>query len=310
MTTTTGTAQCGDLTVNLAGIWMLQAMCDIATLAPELATVPYGAPRTSQWLAADPRVDDLQQTGLVGPDRRVIPALVERMAVLGAPEVEVVALIARGRLRWQSRIDVTDPATWSRDIPENQLQVVLARRDGRWVSAVRAGEQITIDDLHRGDGPRGQWVADILLGQLEALHPVGPSRIEAMNLPYEDVLAAATARAAAPAGSAQRDLALHALGIHPVALAELGVLFDEPVAEAVLYARAYADARPVLGTTALNLRDTDAGRVALYRLPAARGATQDWMAVAPATPAQLLAGVRAVLGSVGVRDFDAHRRLR
>ena len=28
MTTTTGTAQCGDLTVNLAGIWMLQAMCD------------------------------------------------------------------------------------------------------------------------------------------------------------------------------------------------------------------------------------------------------------------------------------------
>ena len=42
-----------------------------------------------EWLAADPRVDDLQRVGLVGPDRRVIPALAERMAVLGAPEVEV-----------------------------------------------------------------------------------------------------------------------------------------------------------------------------------------------------------------------------
>jgi hypothetical protein len=310
MTMTTTSEQCGDVTVNLAGMWMLQAMCDIATVAPELATVPYGAPRTGEWLAADPRIDELQAAGLLGADRQPLPAVAQRMAVLGAPDVEVLALIARGPLRWAPPIDVTDPATWVRDIPEDQLHIVLARRDDHWVSAVRAGDQITIDDVHRGDGPCAPWVRDLLLGQLDALHPVGPSRMAAMNLPHDDVLAAVKVRAAATAGSPQRDLALAPLGIPPAAVAEFRALLDEPVVEACLYARAYVDARPVAGTSPLNLGDTPAGRVALYRMVPARGSTQDWMSIAPATPVQVLAGVRTVLGSVGVRDFDKHRRLR
>ena len=37
----------------------------------------------------------------------------------------------------------------------------------------------------------------------------------------------------------------------------------------------------------LNLRDTASGRVALFRLNPPPGSQQQWMAIAPATPAQL-----------------------
>ena len=77
-------------------------------------------------------------------------------------------LIARGALSWKGRIDVTDPTTWKRDIPENQLQVVLARRDDRWVSAARAGDDITIDDVGF-DGGSAMWLRDIVVDQLNAL---------------------------------------------------------------------------------------------------------------------------------------------
>ncbi len=88
-----------DVTVNSHGMWMLQAMLDIATVAPELSTVPYGgAPRESTWISGDPRIEQLQEAGVVGHDGHVIPAVAARMRALAAPpDVEVAILIARGR---------------------------------------------------------------------------------------------------------------------------------------------------------------------------------------------------------------------
>lgn len=295
-----------DVTVNLHGMWMLQAMLDIATVAPELATVPYGAPRESTWLSGDPRIEQLQNAGVVGDDGHVIPEVAARMRILGFPDVEVAILIARGGLSWKGRIDVTDPSTWRRDIPENQLQIVLARRDGRWVSAARAGDDITIDDVGF-DGGSAIWLRDIIVDQLNALNPVNPSRIEAMNLPYEDVLSAAAERAAAGEGS-QREVPLRTLGVPPTAVAELGALLDDPVIEAVMYARAYTDTRRVSAVTALNIRDTEDGRVVLYQMLAPRGSSQDWMVIAPGSSTQILQGIQTVLSSVNVRDWENHQR--
>lgn len=295
-----------DVTVNLHGMWMLQAMLDIPTVAPELSTVPYGAPRDSTWFSGDPRVEQLQSAGVVGQDGHVIPEVAARMRVLAAPDVEVAILIARGALSWKGRIDVTDPQTWRQDIPENQLQVVLARRDGKWVSAARAGDDITIDDVSF-DGGSAAWLSEVVVEQLNALHPVNPSRIEAMNLPYEDILTAASQRAVAPEGP-QRDVPLRSMGIPPAALAELGALLDEPVIEAVLYARAHSDARRITSTTSINIRDTEAGRVTLYQMLAPRGSTQDWMVIAPGSVSQIVQGIQTVLSSVNVRDWENHQR--
>lgn len=291
-----------DVTVNLEGMWMLQAILDIATVAPELRTVPYGAPRSADWLAGDPRVKTLKQAGVVGADGHVCTAVANRMRVLGAPDVEVAILIAAGSLRWPGPIDPDRPDSWERQVPDNQLQVVLARRDGRWVSAVRAGQEITIDDVNT-DGPCALWLRNIIIGQLDGIHPIGPARLEAMNIPFDDLAAAGT-------DGHGDSRALRHIGVPDSAAAELGELLTDPVAEAVMYARAYVDARQIKGVCALDLRDGESGRVALFRLPARRGTVQNWMTIAPATERQVIAGIQAVLSSVAVPDWDRHRRLR
>jgi hypothetical protein len=59
----------------------------------------------------------------------------------------------------------------------------------------------------------------------------------------------------------------------------------------------------------LNLRDTTAGRVALYRLNPAPGSRQEWMAIAPAGPGQIRHGLATVLASVAIRSWATHERM-
>ena len=100
----------------------------------------------------------------------------------------------------------------------------------------------------------------------------------------------------AQAGTAAgKRAALRAVGLRGAVLAELGAALEEPVAEAVLYARAYVDADTMWSESVLDLRDTASGRVALYRLSPPQGSHQEWMAIAPATPAQLHHAVTTVL---------------
>lgn len=59
----------------------------------------------------------------------------------------------------------------------------------------------------------------------------------------------------------------------------------------------------------LNLRDTTAGRVALYRLNPAQGSRQEWMAIAPGGATQIRHGLITVLASVPVRSWPTHERM-
>ncbi|MBU8813202.1 MULTISPECIES: ESX secretion-associated protein EspG [Mycobacteriaceae] len=292
-----------DVTVSMKALWVLQAMLGIPRLAPELAAWPYGAARTDDWLHDNPAVEALREQGLVGPDGRVIEALTRRLRVLAVPDVEVAVQVGPGA-RQQSVPDLNDPSTW-RSIPEGELRVVLARQDGHWVSAVRAGDDVTIDDVDGGDA---RWLADLVVGLLDTLHPCGPSRMTAINVPLEEILTAAAERAGLEADSPQRDAALRTIGVRAADLAELGELMDAPVAEAVLYARAHDEAAVHTSSSTLDVRDSDAGRVVLYQLPSVRGAAQEWMTIAPGSAAQVEQGVKTVLAGVGVRSWETHRR--
>ena len=294
-----------DFTVNLGGLWLLQALLDIPTLAPELRSWPYGSARHTEWLGDNPGVAVLREAGLLDAEGRVVDKIAERMHVLAAPDVEVAILLSRGGPMRFTAMDLGDPATW-RAIPEDQLRIVLARRDGRWVSAIRAGEDVTIDCAVGGGV---QWLSAVLVGQLDAIHPVGPSRVPAINVALEHLKEVVAERAAMSAEAPGRDAALRTLGVRGADLAELAELMDHPVAEAVLYARAYSDGQTRAGGSVLNMRDTDAGRLVVYRLAAVRGSAQDWMTFAPATAAQVEQGVRAVLASVDVPTWDTHRRM-
>jgi EspG family len=212
--------------------------------------------------------------------------------------------VSRGPMNAVTPVVMDEPSTW-RAIPDEQLRVVLARRDGRWASAVRAGSYITIDDC---PGTDQEWVQRLVGEALDSVHRVQPARISAVNVPLDDMRTAIAAHTKADSAAAKL-AALRALGLRGGALAELGAALDDPQAEALVYARAHVDIDTVWSQTVLNLRDTASGRVALYRLNPPPGSQQEWLAIAPATPAQLHHALTTVFDSVGVRAWASHERM-
>lgn len=301
---TPGTATRTDITVNLDGLWLLQAMLGISQLAPELRGRPYGQAQSNEWLVAHPGLAVLVEQGIADEGAVVRTDIAERMAVLANPDVEILVWVSHGSMNVVTPMVMDDPSTW-RAVPDEQLRVVLARRHGRWASAVRAGSYITIDDC---PGTDQEWLERLVMAALDSVHQVEPARISAVNVPLEDMRAAAGTHAQAGSPAAKM-AALRALGLRGGALAELGAALDDPQAEALVYARAHVDTETVWSKTVLNLRDTASGRVALYRLNPPPGSQQEWLAIAPATPAQLHHALTAVFDSVGVRAWASHERM-
>ena len=304
MTAEIPTTPHSDITVNPEGLWLLQAMLGISQLAPELRGRPYGQPQSTEWLTAHPGLAVLVDQGIADEGAVVRSDIAARMKVLATPDVEVILLVSRGPMNVVTPLVMDEPSTW-RAIPDEQLRVVLARRDGRWASAVRAGSYITIDDC---PGTDQEWVQRLVGEALDSVHRVEPARISAVNVPLDDMRTAIAAHAKADSAAAKL-AALRALGLRGGALAELGAALDDPQAEALVYARAHVDIDTVWSQTVLNLRDTASGRVALYRLNPPPGSQQEWLAIAPATPAQLHHALTTVFDSVGVRAWTSHERM-
>lgn len=293
-----------DITVNLEGLWLLQAMLGIAQLAPELRGRPYGQAQDTQWLTAHPGLAVLVEQGIADDGAVVRSDIAARMAILANPDVEIVILVSRGPMNVVTPAVMDDPSTW-RAIPDEQLRIVMARRDGRWASAVRAGSLVTIDDCPGSDQ---EWIERLIVEALDSVHRIEPARISAINVPLEDMRTAVSMHAQAGSAAAKM-AALRSLGLRGGALAELGAALEDPQAEALAYARAHVDTETVWSETVLNLRDTASGRVALYRLNPPPGTHQEWLAIAPATPAQLHHALTTVFDSVGVRAWASHERM-
>lgn len=304
MTAEIPTTATSDITVNVEGLWLLQAMLGISQLAPELRGRPYGQPQSTEWLTAHPGLAVLVEQGIADEGAVVRSDIAARMKVLATPDVEVILLVSRGPMNVVTPVVMDEPSTW-RAIPDEQLRVVLARRDGRWASAVRAGSYITIDDCAGSDQ---DWVQRLVGEALDSVHRVEPARISAVNVPLDDMRSAIAMHAKADSAAAKLG-ALRALGLRGGALAELGAALDDPQAEALVYARAHVDIDTVWSQTVLNLRDTASGRVALYRLNPPPGSQQEWLAIAPATRAQLHHALTTVFDSVGVRAWANHERM-
>ncbi|UGT97746.1 ESX secretion-associated protein EspG [Mycobacterium intracellulare] len=304
MTAEIPTTPTSDITVNLEGLWLLQAMLGISQLAPELRGRPYGQPQSAEWLTAHPGLAVLVDQGIADEGAVVRSDIAARMKVLATPDVEVILLVSRGPMNVVTPVVMDEPSTW-RAIPDEQLRVVLARRDGRWASAVRAGSYITIDDC---PGTDQEWVQRLVGEALDSVHRAEPARISAVNVPLDDMRTAIAMHAKADSAAAKL-AALRALGLRGGALAELGAALEDPQAEALVYARAHVDIDTVWSQTVLNLRDTASGRVALYRLNPPPGSQQEWLAIAPATPAQLHHALTTVFDSVGVRAWANHERM-
>lgn len=297
--TTTAT----DITVNLDGLWLLQTLTGINRLAAELRGRPCGQPRSMTWVTEHPGLQALVAEGICDEAAVVRSDIAARMRVLGTPDVEVVILVSRGPMTWSSGMQMDDPSTW-RAIPEGQLRIVLARREGRWVSAARAGSHVTIDDCPTVVDP--DWLGRLTYDALDSVNLAVPAPITTVTVPLDGICAAADL--AAPDTGTSRRAALKSVGFSGAALAQMTEALENPVAEAVLYARAYVEGQSIAGESVLNLRDTDSGRVALFRVNPPRGSQQQWMEVGPANPGQVRHGALSALDSVPVKSWHTHER--
>ena len=144
-----------DITVNLEGLWLVQALLGITQLAPELMGRPFGHPENTAWLTEHRGLAVLVEQGICATAGAVVRAdIVERMAVLAAPDVE---LVMHGQRR---AAGCHDRRCFSRTLPTwlGNTRRSTANRVGapwsRWASAVRTGNHITIDDCAAVDYPR------------------------------------------------------------------------------------------------------------------------------------------------------------
>jgi hypothetical protein len=226
------------------------------------------------------------------------------MRVLAAPDLEIVALMSLGKLQY-GVIDDEDQPPGSRDIPDNEFRILLARRGEHWVSAVRVGSDITVDDVSITDASS---VAALVIDALESIHHADPAQITAVNVPMEEMLEATQSWQDSgfnifTGGDLRR------MGISAATVAALGQALSEPAAEAAVYARQYRDDAKGPSASVLSLKDGSGGRIALYQQARTAGSGEVWLAICPATPQLVQVGVKTVLDTLPYGAWKTHRRV-
>ncbi|ORW04809.1 ESX secretion-associated protein EspG [Mycobacterium kyorinense] len=296
-----------DITVNVEGFWMLQALLDIRHVAPELRCRPYVSTDSSDWLNEHPGMAVMREQGIVTDDT-VNEQVAARMRVLAAPDLEVIALLSRGKLLYgvkQQEEGEQEEPVGSRDIPDNEFRVVLARRGQHWVSAVRVGDEITVDDVAISDTAS---IAALVFDGLESIHHADPAAINAVNVPLEEMLEVTKAWQESgfnvfSGGDLRR------LGISAATVAALGQALSDPAAEAAVYARQYRDDARAPSASVLSLKDGSGGRIAMYQQARTAGSGEAWLAICPATPQLVQVGVKTVLDTLPYGEWKTHRRV-
>jgi hypothetical protein len=292
-----------DITVNVEGFWMLQALLDIRHVAPELRCRPYVSTDSNDWLNEHPGMAVMREQGIVVGET-VDEHVAARMKVLAAPDLEVVALLSLGKLLY-GVIEDEDAPPGTRDIPDNEFRVLLARRGEHWVSAVRVGTDITVDDVSIADASS---IAALVIDGLESIHHADPAAITAVNVPMEEMLEV-TQSWQESGFNVFSGGDLRRMGISPATVAALGQALSEPSAEASVYARQYRDDAKGPSTSVLSLKDGSGGRIALYQQARTAGSGEAWLAICPANPQLVQVGVKTVLDTLPYGAWKTHRRV-
>jgi hypothetical protein len=295
-----------DITVNVEGFWMLQALLDIRHVAPELRCRPFVSTDSMDWLNQHPGMAVMREQGIVTGDA-VEESIAARMRVLAAPDLEIVALLSRGKLLYgvKDKEEGEEEQVGSRDIPDNEFRVLLARRGSHWVSAVRVGDEITVDDVSVADTAS---IAALVFDALESIHHADPAAINAVNVPLEEMLEITKAWQSSgfnvfSGGDLRR------LGISAATVAALGQALSDPAAEAAVYARQYRDDAKAPSASVLSLKDGSGGRIAMYQQARTAGSNEAWLAICPATPQLVQVGVKTVLETLPYGEWKTHSRV-
>lgn len=288
----------------------MQALLDIRHVAPELRCRPFVSTDSMDWMNEHPGMTVMREQGIV-TDETVNEQVAARMRVLAAPDIEVIALLSRGKLLYGvqekdegSESSEEEPAG-SRDIPDNEFRVVLARRGQHWVSAVRVGDEITVDDVAIADTAS---IAALVFDGLESIHHADPATINAVNVPLEEMLEV-TKTWQDSGFNVFSGGDLRRLGMSAATVAALGQALSDPAAEAAVYARQYRDDARAPSASVLSMKDGSGGRIAMYQQARTAGSGEAWLAICPATPQLVQVGIKTVLDTLPYGEWKTHRRV-
>jgi hypothetical protein len=217
-------------------------------------------------------------------------------------------LLSRGKLLYgikEKGEDGEEEQVGSREIPDNEFRVLLARRAQHWVSAVRVGDEITVDDVAIADTTS---IAALVFDALESIHHAEPAAINAVNVPLDEMLEITKAWQSSgfnvfSGGDLRR------LGISAATVAALGQALSDPGAEAAVYARQYRDDDKAPSASVLSLKDGSGGRIAMYQQARTAGSNEAWLAICPATPQLVQVGVKTVLETLPYGEWKTHSRV-
>ncbi|GAB3009772.1 ESX secretion-associated protein EspG [Mycobacterium bourgelatii] len=165
------------LTTTIDGLWALQVLTGIETVAPELGLRPHLPSVEPKHLAlAHPIMDDLRAAGVVDESDHVDPTVVEWLTVLSRRDVALFVQI--------STAGADDPA-----------RALLARFAQWWVAMERSADLVRISAA--GTAGAETSASAVLNTQVERLcGELEPAQLRPVTLDAEALRAAATSRKA------------------------------------------------------------------------------------------------------------------
>lgn len=274
------------LTTTVDGLWALQVLTGIETVAPELGLRPHLPSVESKQLAlAHPVMDDLRGAGVVDESNQVDPTVVEWLTVLSRREV---ALFVQIRLP-----GADEPA-----------RVLLARFAHWWAALERSAELVRISAA--GTASAETSASAVLNAQLERLcGELEPAPLRPVTLDADVLRAAATS---------QEKLGeyLAAQQLEPDQLRTLTLAADpNRSAQASIVAIQSGVTgkfhRSHVGESAVTLIDTAAGRLIAEDV---HSAGRKWMIIAPGTKSNIAVAINHMVRRLPAqREWYSYRRV-
>ncbi len=274
------------LTTTLDGLWVLQVLAGIESLAPELGLrpiLPSAEPR--EMALAHPIVAELRDAGAIDAAGEVDPAIVEWLTVLSRRDVSLLMY-------------VTTP------VDTGVVGVLLARFAQWWVVIERAQDIVRI-------GPAGTATAEgaansVVRTQIERLcGPLGPAQMRPATIDVGDIVSKVDSHEAL-----RRFLSEQRLEPEQMRTLMLATDITRSASASIVAVQSGAEGAPGrihVEHGSVTIYDTPEGRLVAEHAP--QGGKQ-WMIVSPGSAANITSAVNKMLRRLPANaEWYSYRRI-
>lgn len=274
------------LTTTLDGLWVLQVLSKIESLAPELGLRPIlPSAETREMALAHPVAAELREAGAIDEHGVVDPVIVDWLTVISRRDL--------GLLMY-----VTTPAD------KTTVGVLLARFAQWWAVLERAEDLIRLGSA--GTASEESGASTMIRGQVERLlGPLPPAQIRPATIDATDIVS----RVSSPE-TLRRFLEEQRLEPEQIRALTLATDTDRSASASIVAVQSGAEGAP--GRT-----HVDHGSVTIYDTPEGRLVTEHapqggktWMIVSPGSSANITTAVTAMLRRLPAQgEWFSHRRI-